>query len=266
MIINTVLPVWVWYKKINKKQIKVFWIINECFVKIMLIKIKAGKKVMKKIFLIEDDEIILNEISQALIKWNYEIETVNDWENIANEVIKSDPDLITMDITLPSFDGFYWTQQIRRLTDTPIIFLTAENINDEGVRALEVGANDFIEKPFSLNYLIAKINLLLQSTKSTEVEFFEGNFQLNSLTNTLKLNGHSVRLTPTETIILKLFFTSSNKILSRKEIIKQLWDNEEFISENTLDVNISRLRRKLSQIDQDNHIITVHGKGYQWKN
>lgn len=222
---------------------------------------------MTKVFLIEDDKIILDEISQALKKWNYKIETVNDWQNIDNEIIKNDPDLITMDVTLPSFDGFYWTQRIRQVSDTPIIFLTAQNIISGGTRALSMGANDFIEKPFAMDYLIAKINLLVKEKDDlTNLRFVVGDFHLNFLTNTLKLKDNTLHLTTTETIILRIFFNSSEKIISRKEIIKQLWDSEQFINENILDVNISRLRRKLSQLDAKDHIVTIRGKGYQWKN
>ncbi|WP_290033300.1 response regulator [Ligilactobacillus cholophilus] len=178
---------------------------------------------MIKVFLIEDDEFILNEISQALKKWNYKTEIVSDWQNIDNEIIENDPDLITMDVTLPSFDGFYWTQRIRQVSNIPIIFLTAQNINSEGTRALAVGANDFIEKPFSMDYLIAKINLLVKEKDDlTNSRFVVGDFHLNFLTNTLKLKDNTLHLTTTETIILRILFNSSEKIISRKEIIKQL--------------------------------------------
>src|SRR5699024_5041641 len=134
---------------------------------------------MAKIFVIEDDKEIAEEITQTLNKWNYQIETVNDWQNIQAEVSKAQPDLITVDISLPSFDGFYWTEQIRQITNAPIIFLTAQSINNDGVRALAAGASDFIEKPFAMDYLIAKIQLLLKEKaipSSTMVE--AGDFRL----------------------------------------------------------------------------------------
>ncbi|WP_283601784.1 response regulator transcription factor [Ligilactobacillus aviarius] len=222
---------------------------------------------MAKIFVIEDDKEIAEEVMQTLNKWNYQTETVNDWQNIQAEVSKAQPDLITVDISLPSFDGFYWTEQIRQITNVPIIFITAQSINNDGVRALAAGASDFIEKPFAMDYLIAKIQLLLKEKaipSSTMVE--AGDFRLNSLTNTVKYKDVSVRLTPTEAIILKILFRSPHEVVSKKKFIKFLWENDQFINENILEVNISRLRQKLSQLDDRKHIMTIRGKGYQWIN
>ena len=154
---------------------------------------------MTKIFIVEDDQLILKEIIQALNKWNYQTETVNDWQNIQAEISQVKPDLITMDISLPTFNGFYWTEQIRQITNAPIIFLTAQSINNDGVRALAAGASDFIEKPFAMDYLIAKIRLLLkEETVSSSTTVEAGNFRLNSLTNAVKYEDVSVRLTPTK--------------------------------------------------------------------
>ena len=225
-----------------------------------------GRK-MTKIFIVEDDQLILKEIIQALNKWNYQTETVNDWQNIQAEISQVKPDLITMDNSLPTFNGFYWTEQIRQITNAPIIFLTAQSINNDGVRALAAGASDFIEKPFAMDYLIAKIQLLLKEKaipSSTMVE--AGDFRLNSLTNTIKYKDVSVRLTPTEAIILKILFKSPYEIVSKKKFVKFLWENDQFINENILEVNISRLRQKLSQLDDQKHIVTIRGKGYQWIN
>ena len=221
---------------------------------------------MAKIFVIEDDKEIAEEITQTLNKWNYQIETVNDWQNIQAEVSKAQPDLITVDISLPSFDGFYWTEQIRQITNAPIIFLTSQSINKDGVRALAAGANDFIEKPFAMDYLIAKIQLLLKENPASSTSITVDDFQLNSLTNTVKHKDTSIRLTPTEAIILKILFRSPHEVVSKKKFIKFLWENDQFINENILEVNISRLRQKLSQLDDRKHIMTIRGKGYQWIN
>lgn len=221
---------------------------------------------MAKIFVIEDDKEIAEEVMQTLNKWNYQTETVNDWQNIQAEVSKAQPDLITVDISLPSFDGFYWTEQIRQITNAPIIFLTAQSINNDGVRALAAGANDFIEKPFAMDYLIAKIQLLLKENPASSTSITVDDFQLNSLTNTVKHKDTSIRLTPTEAIILKILFRSPHEVVSKKKFIKFLWENDQFINENILEVNISRLRQKLSQLDDRKHIMTIRGKGYQWIN
>ncbi|GAA0813376.1 response regulator transcription factor [Ligilactobacillus aviarius] len=221
---------------------------------------------MTKIFVIEDDKAITGEIIQTLNKWNYNAKTVSDWQNIQTEVSKFQPDLITMDISLPTFDGFYWIEQIRQITNAPIIFLTAQSINNDGVRALAAGANDFIEKPFAMDYLIAKIQLLLKENPASSTSITVDDFQLNSLTNTVKHKDTSIRLTPTEAIILKILFRSPHEVVSKKKFIKFLWENDQFINENILEVNISRLRQKLSQLDDRKHIMTIRGKGYQWIN
>ena len=221
---------------------------------------------MAKIFVIEDDKAITREIIQTLNKWNYNAKTVSDWQNIQTEVSKFQPDLITMDISLPTFDGFYWIEQIRQITNAPIIFLTAQSINNDGVRALAAGANDFIEKPFAMDYLIAKIQLLLKENPASSTSITVDDFQLNSLTNTVKHKDTSIRLTPTEAIILKILFRSPHEVVSKKKFIKFLWENDQFINENILEVNISRLRQKLSQLDDRKHIMTIRGKGYQWIN
>ncbi|MDM8278170.1 response regulator transcription factor [Ligilactobacillus aviarius] len=221
---------------------------------------------MAKIFVIEDDKAITREIIQTLNKWNYNAKTVSDWQNIQTEISKFQPDLITMDISLPTFDGFYWIEQIRQITNAPIIFLTAQSINNDGVRALAAGANDFIEKPFAMDYLIAKIQLLLKENPASSTSITVDDFQLNSLTNTVKHKDTSIRLTPTEAIILKILFRSPHEVVSKKKFIKFLWENDQFINENILEVNISRLRQKLSQLDDRKHIMTIRGKGYQWIN
>ncbi len=151
---------------------------------------------MAKIFVIEDDKAITGEIIQTLNKWNYNAKTVSDWQNIQTEVSKFQPDLITMDISLPTFDGFYWIEQIRQITNAPIIFLTAQSINNDGVRALAAGANDFIEKPFAMDYLIAKIQLLLKENPASSTSITVDDFQLNSLTNTVKHKDTSIRFQP----------------------------------------------------------------------
>ena len=174
---------------------------------------------MAKIFVIEDDKEIAEEITQTLDKWNYQTETVNDWQNIQAEISQVKPDLITMDISLPTFNGFYWTEQIRQITNVPIIFLTAQKTNNDGVRALTAGANDFIEKPFAMDYLIAKIQLLLKENPASSTSITVDDFQLNSLTNTVKHKDTSIRLTPTEAIILKILFRSPHEVVSKKKFI-----------------------------------------------
>lgn len=221
---------------------------------------------MAKILIIEDDQLIVQEIDQALRKWNYETEEVNNWHNIQQQVKDCQPDLITMDVSLPTFDGYYWTKKIREISNSPIIFLTAQNINNEGVRALDLGANDFIEKPFTTDYLIAKIRLLLNSSTDNSTILTVNKFQLNTLTCNIKSDGVSIKLTPTETIILKILFHKPHQIISKNQFIKFLWENEQFINENILEVNISRLRKKLMQLDEGEHIVTIRGKGYQWIN
>ena len=219
------------------------------------------------IFIIEDDQSLSNEIKLALSKWGYSVGQVNDFENITNEVLDSNPKLILMDINLPSYDGFYWCSQIRNFMKVPIIFISSRDNDMDIIMSINMGGDDYITKPFSPQVLVAKIQAILRRTysynndlKSDVIKFKD--ITLNIVEGKLYFKGENVDLTKNELKIMNILMSNQEKIVSREEIIEELWDTDEFISENTLTVNINRLRKKLSSIGIDDFIETKKGQGY----
>ncbi|MCT3392424.1 response regulator [Lentilactobacillus hilgardii] len=221
---------------------------------------------MQKIFIIEDDQTIRNEMVQSLKKWNFQASWVQDFQNIDSEIKQQSPDLIIMDITLPFYDGFYWTQKIREFSKIPIMFVSAAEMDPNAIRAISIGADDYLTKPFSVDVFVSKIQAILRRTNQNNhlAETISFNtFSLNIITNVLKSQNESVKLTTTEGTILKLLFLNPDQVISKKKIIKSIWQNGDFTDENILNVNMSRLRDKLGQIGLADKIVTEYGKGYR---
>lgn len=219
------------------------------------------------IFIIEDDQSLSNEIKLALSKWGYSVGQVNDFENITNEVLDSNPKLILMDINLPSYDGFYWCSQIRNFMKVPIIFISSRDNDMDIIMSINMGGDDYITKPFSPQVLVAKIQAILRRTysynndlKSDVIKFKD--ITLNIVEGKLYFKGENVDLTKNELKIMNILMSNQEKIVSREEIIEELWDTDEFISENTLTVNVNRLRKKLNSIGLEDVIETKKGQGY----
>ena len=219
------------------------------------------------IFIIEDDQSLSNEIKLALSKWGYSVGQVNDFENITNEVLDSNPKLILMDINLPSYDGFYWCSQIRNFMKVPIIFISSRDNDMDIIMSINMGGDDYITKPFSPQVLVAKIQAILRRTysynndlKSDVIKFKD--ITLNIVEGKLYFKGENVDLTKNELKIINMLMSNQEKIVSREEIIEELWDTDEFISENTLTVNVNRLRKKLKSIGLEDVIETKKGQGY----
>ena len=219
------------------------------------------------IFIIEDDQALSNEIKLALSKWGYSVGQVNDFENITNEVLDSNPKLILMDINLPSYDGFYWCSQIRNFMKVPIIFISSRDNDMDIIMSINMGGDDYITKPFSPQVLVAKIQAILRRTysynndlKSDVIKFKD--ITLNIVEGKLYFKGENVDLTKNELKIINMLMLNQEKIVSREEIIEELWDTDEFISENTLTVNVNRLRKKLKSIGLEDVIETKKGQGY----
>ncbi|MDD5878992.1 MAG: response regulator transcription factor [Clostridiales bacterium] len=219
------------------------------------------------IFIIEDDQSLSNEIKLALSKWGYSVGQVNDFENITNEVLDSNPKLILMDINLPSYDGFYWCSQIRNFMKVPIIFISSRDNDMDIIMSINMGGDDYITKPFSPQVLVAKIQAILRRTysynndlKSDVIKFKD--ITLNIVEGKLYFKGEDIDLTKNELKIMNILMSNQEKIVSREEIIEELWDTDEFISENTLTVNVNRLRKKLKSIGLEDVIGTKKGQGY----
>lgn len=224
---------------------------------------------MIKIMIVEDDKDLLLALSQGLSKWQYDIIQVQDWQHVAQECWQATPALILMDINLPTYDGFYWTECIRTKSKVPIIFISASAMDPNLVIAIKTGADDYIVKPFSMNVLLAKMQALLRrtvdySTIPQGIQF--GDYQLNAMTNILGNASHQVKLTATESMILKLLIINMPQTVSKQQLLELIWQNGAFIDQNILMVNMSRLRDKLAQLGLRENIVTERGKGYRLVN
>ena len=217
----------------------------------------------EKIFIIEDDQTIVDLLTNHL-RQSYTVYRVNNFRDIRNEVETIKPDLILMDITLPYFNGFYWTTEIRKTSKVPILFISSSNDEMDTVMALDMGGDDFISKPFSLTILDAKIAAFLRRSQ----QFITDDFQLDEFTlnrDGVLSNGHEqVTLSPTENKILTILFTHQDQVVSKEELLEKLWEDENFIDQNTLSVNITRLRKKIIPLGFD-RVHTVRGVGYLLK-
>ncbi len=222
---------------------------------------------MYKIFIIEDDSKIADLIGQNLEKYNYNYKICEDFEVIINEMIKFNPHLILLDINLPKYDGFYWCEEIRKISKVPIIFISSRDSNMDMIMALNMGGDDFVQKPFSMDFLITKIKSNIRRTYSytdSELSAIEKNgVILDFKKRTLIYKNNEIELTNNEFHILNILFDNYEKTVEREKIIKKLWDDENFVDDNTLTVNINRLRKKLETYDLKNYIKTVKGEGYK---
>ncbi len=216
--------------------------------------------------LIEDDVTLFSEIKERLAQWSYEIYGISDFGNVLEEFAAVKPELVIIDIQLPRFDGFHWCRMLRAHSNVPIIFLSSRDHPSDMVMSMQLGADDFIQKPFHFEVLIAKIQATLRrvynyNTERIELKTWRGatiEYGKNTITNGLG----TALLTKNEMFILKLLVERKNQIVEREELIKSLWDNEHFVSDNTLTVNVNRLRKKLEPLDLSDCIETKVGQGY----
>lgn len=220
---------------------------------------------MYRIFIVEDDTIIANALSAHLSKWDYDIKCAGDFKNIMEGFASFDPQIVLLDIMLPFFNGFHWCQEIRKVSKVPIIFLSSAGDNMNIVMAMNMGGDEFIEKPFDLNVVTAKIQAVLRRAYS-----FQGGSQVMEYKGLLLNLGDAsaaykeqrLTLTKNEFRILQILLENSGKIVSRDTIITGLWESDEFIDDNTLTVNVSRLRKKMEELGLFGFIKTKKGIGY----
>ncbi|HFI0934192.1 TPA: DNA-binding response regulator [Streptococcus suis] len=215
----------------------------------------------EKIYIVEDDEIIVQLLKQHLGK-SYQVESVQNFRAVSQEVAEIKPDLVLMDISLPYYNGFYWTTEIRKTMTMPIIFISSSDDEMNAVMAMNMGGDDFVAKPFSLTILDAKIAAFLrrvnQFSKTADLQVDQ--FKL-SPDGRFSDGQTSIQLSPTETKILTPLMQQVGQIVSKEVLLESLWENEEFIDQNTLNVNMTRLRKKVSEVGFD-RIHTVRGVGY----
>ncbi|MFC5630958.1 MULTISPECIES: response regulator transcription factor [Streptococcus] len=213
-----------------------------------------------KIFIVEDDETIVSLLKGHLGQ-QYQVFSASNFRAVKQEIEEVKPDLILLDITLPYFNGFYWTAEIRKTLMVPIIFISSSNDEMNMVMALNMGGDDYIAKPFSIGLLDAKIGAFLRrSHQFTSEELTFKDFSL-SRDGALSIGSEHIQLSPTENKILALLFSHKEEVVSKETILEKLWESDEFIDQNTLNVNIARLRKKVAGLGFD-HIHTVRGVGY----
>lgn len=220
---------------------------------------------MQKILLIEDTVQMQKYICDFLVKQGYDVKVLDDYDNILNEIELYCPNLILLDITLPKYDGFFYLKLIRKHYDIPVFIISARDDESEQVRGLENGANDYITKPFSVNILLAKINGLFNIQNSNKNEYKRikvNNLVIDSNTLCAQYKENKIELTKNEFKILLLLVERKNEIISRNELLEQLWDDSSFVEDNTLTVNISRLKKKLEYIGLSDVILSKRGVGY----
>lgn len=221
---------------------------------------------MFKIMIIEDDEKIRKIVADTLMKWKYEVMEIMEFDHILDDFEKSKPDLILLDINLPTFDGFYWCQQIRAISSVPILFLSSRNQNMDIIMAINMGGDDFIQKPFDLDVLVAKISALLRRNYTYQnghnLKLTHRNLSLYVTNSTIQFEEQAIELSRNEFIILQLMMRRIGKIVSRDDLMHALWNDEQFVDDNTLTVNVNRLRRKISGIGLEDFIVTRKGMGY----
>ncbi len=220
---------------------------------------------MHKILLVEDDEVIRQQVKKMLEQWGYEVVLVEDFMEVLSIFVKVEPHLVLMDIGLPLFNGYHWCQEIRKVSKVPIMFLSSRDQAMDIVMAINMGGDDFVTKPFDQNVLLAKIQGLLRRSyefgKDQSLLEYMGVI-LNLKAMDLVYQGEVVSLTKNEFQILQVLFERSGNIVSREDLMKELWNSDFFIDDNTLSVNVARLRKKLEAVGLKDFIETKKGVGY----
>ena len=220
---------------------------------------------MYKILIVEDDEVIAKTLKVHLEKWGYEAVCVQDFNHVMECFVKEQPSIVLMDIGLPFFNGYHWCTQIRNISQVPVIFLSSMSDNMNIVMAMNMGGDDFVAKPFDLSVLTAKIQALLRRTYdlSGKVPMLEHRGAiLNLYDTTMTYNGEKIELTKNEFRILQTLMENKGRVVSRDTLMTKLWETDNYIEENTLTVNVGRLRKKLEKAGMEGFIKTKVGGGY----
>lgn len=221
---------------------------------------------MFKVMIVEDDQTIAELIGENLTKWDLEAVLVQDFNQVLTEFNQEKPALILMDINLPVYDGFYWTRKIRETSQIPIIFISSRNTNMDMVMAMNMGADDFVNKPFAMEVLLAKIKALLRRTynyRDSGTHFLEHRgLKLNLENGDAQVGQQQINLSKNEFKLLQFLLRQQGKIVSRERLLRELWQDEHFVDDNTLTVNVNRLRRKIASAGLPHYIVTKVGQGY----
>lgn len=220
---------------------------------------------MFKIFVVDDSKIISEKLKEELEKWGFEAILVDNFEKVIDIFKCENPDLVVMDIALPYYNGYFWTRKIRDLSNVPIIFLSSKEDTMNKIMAMEMGADDFVSKPFEMDLLLAKIKALLRRTydyKDNLDRLELGGLVLDLKSMTVSFCEKSIDLSKNEFKILETLMVNKGNVVSRDKLMTSLWSTDIYIDDNTLTVNISRLRKSLAGLGVDNFIKTKQGMGY----
>ena len=223
---------------------------------------------MYKILIIEDDQGIAEGIQTRCQSWGFEVQCVKDFKDVLHTFVSFHPHLVLLDITLPFYDGFYWCGKIREKSSCPIIFLSSRNADSDQVYAMMNGGDDYVTKPFSLDVLTAKVTAILRRTYgeyvtavTNDLSCGDCSFSQNRLV--LRCNGKETELSKTEAGVIRIMFQNYPDVVSREDLLNEIWDNDNFVEENTLNVTISRIRKRLDGIGSTLNIKPVRGIGYR---
>lgn len=217
---------------------------------------------MQKILIIEDDLSIANELKEMLDNAGYQAEKTEDFQMILENIKKDSPDLILLDINLPKINGEILLQEIRKKHNIPIIMVTSKNSEVDEVLSMSYGADDYITKPYNPTILLLRIKAVLKRTERTTENFFYHDLEVIPKKGILKKNNQEIILTKNEMIIFLYLLQNKGNIVTRDELMTDLWNNDEYINDNALTVNISRLRSKLKEIGYEEVVETRKGQGY----
>ncbi|QPA31404.1 response regulator transcription factor [Thermaerobacillus caldiproteolyticus] len=224
---------------------------------------------MHTILIVEDDYKIASMLKEHIEKYEYKVHIASQFTDIKKEFVEFCPHLVLLDINLPRFDGFYWCRQIRTISNCPIIFISARSDEMNQIMAIENGADDYITKPFNFDLVMAKIKSLLRRTYGSYANPLQPHiYEVSGLyllydQHMVQWNQYTIELTKKEFTLLERLLKKAGKIVSREELLESLWDDVDFVDDNTLSVNITRVRKKLQQLGIKNAIETVRGTGYK---
>lgn len=220
---------------------------------------------MYKVLLIEDDIDLAKETAFALGKWGFKVELIDDFEMIMEEFIDKKPELVLLDVNLPLYNGFYWCEKIRNISNVPIIFLSSRDSDMDLIMGINNGGDDYITKPFSIDILVTKINGIMRRvynyTGSNNIIMYK-DLIFDMEKGIIKNNENCIELTKNEIKILSLLLKNKNKVVSRENLMMSLWESDEFVTDNALTVSINRLRSKIKELDLEDFIKTKKGIGY----
>lgn len=226
---------------------------------------------MYHIMIVEDDDKIASILQTTLEKYDYKVTRAMNFKALHEELEAANPDLIMLDIHLPAYDGFYWCRQFRKFTNAPILFISARTGEMDQVMAIENGGDDYITKPFHLDVLLAKVKGMLRRSygeyastgNNNGEELIVHGLKLHRSKNTLEWQDKSVDLTKNEALLTACLMERIDNIVSRETLLETLWDDVDFVDDNTLTVNVTRVRKKMEEIGISKAIETIRGQGYR---